>query len=107
MSLEKKHRSDDAGELVLEKDKTTEKPRQHKVILHNDHYTTMEFVIMVLMRFFQKSETEAMHVMLTVHHKGAGVAGVYTKDVAETKVHEVTEFSQENGMPLRLTTEPT
>jgi ATP-dependent Clp protease adaptor protein ClpS len=107
MSQEKKRDWDDAGELVLEKDKTTDKPRQHKVILHNDHYTTMEFVVMVLMRFFQKSETEATHVMLTVHHKGSGVAGVYSKDVAETKVQEVTEFSQDSGMPLRLTTEPT
>ena len=107
MSQEKKRDWDDAGELVLEKDKTTDKPRQHKVILHNDHYTPMEFVVMVLMRFFQKSETEATHVMLTVHHKGSGVAGVYSKDVAETKVQEVTEFSQDSGMPLRLTTEPT
>ncbi len=107
MGEEKKHDRDDAGELVLEKDKTTDKPRQHKVLLHNDHYTTMEFVVMVLVRFFQKTETEAMHVMLTVHHKGSGVAGVYSKDVAETKVHEVTEFSQDSGMPLRLTTEPT
>ena len=107
MGEEKKHDRDDAGELVLEKDKTTDKPRQHKVLLHNDHYTTMEFVVMVLVRFFQKTETEARHVMLTVHHKGSGVAGVYSKDVAETKVHEVTEFSQDSGMPLRLTTEPT
>ncbi|MBM4358178.1 MAG: ATP-dependent Clp protease adaptor ClpS [Deltaproteobacteria bacterium] len=107
MSEEKKRAWEDEGDVALEKTHRTDKPRQYKVVLHNDHYTTMEFVVMVLMRFFQKSETEAMHVMLTVHHKGSGVAGVYSKDVAETKVHEVTEFSQENGMPLRLTTEPT
>lgn len=107
MSDEKKPTWEDDSDVVIEKVRRTDKPRQHKVILHNDHYTTMEFVILVLMRFFQKSETEATHVMLTVHHKGAGVAGVYSKDVAETKVSEVTEFAQENGMPLRLTTEPT
>ena len=106
MSEEKKRAWEDEGDVALERVQRTDKPRQYKVILHNDHYTTMEFVVMVLMRFFQKSETEAMHVMLTVHHKGTGVAGVYSKDVAETKVHEVTEFAQENGMPLRLTTEP-
>jgi ATP-dependent Clp protease adaptor protein ClpS len=107
MSDEKKRAWEDEEDLAVDQIQRTDKPRQYKVILHNDHYTTMEFVVMVLIRFFQKSETEAMHVMLTVHHKGTGVAGVYSKDVAETKVHEVTEFSQENGMPLRLTTEPT
>lgn len=83
-----------------------EKPRKYKVIFHNDDYTTMEFVILVLMRFFHKTETEATHVMLTVHHKGNAVAGVYSRDVAETKVTQVTDFARENGMPLKLTTEP-
>lgn len=81
-------------------------PRRHKVIFHNDDYTTQEFVVYVLQRFFHKSETEARHIMLTVHHKGAAVAGVYTKDVAETKAQQVMDAARENGMPLLLTTEP-
>ena len=76
------------------------------MIFHNDDYTTQEFVVYVLQRFFHKSETEARHIMLTVHHKGAAVAGVYTKDVAETKAQQVMVAARENGMPLLLTTEP-
>jgi ATP-dependent Clp protease adaptor protein ClpS len=81
-------------------------PRRYKVIFHNDDYTTQEFVVHVLERFFHKTETEARHIMLTVHHKGAAVAGVYTKDVAETKAQQVMDAARENGMPLLLTTEP-
>lgn len=81
-------------------------PRRYKVVFHNDDYTTQEFVIYALQRFFHKSETEARHIMLTVHHKGAAVAGVYTKDVAETKAQQVMDAARENGMPLLLTTEP-
>src|SRR5580698_2674814 len=64
-------------------------PRRFKVIFHNDDYTTMEFVVDALMRIFHKSQAEATHIMLTVHKKGSAVAGVYTRDVAETKVEEV------------------
>jgi ATP-dependent Clp protease adaptor protein ClpS len=81
-------------------------PRRYKVIFHNDDYTTQEFVVYVLERFFHKTETEARHIMLTVHHKGAAVAGVYTKDVAETKAQQVMDLAREDGMPLLLTTEP-
>jgi ATP-dependent Clp protease adaptor protein ClpS len=83
-----------------------EKPRRFKVILHNDDYTTMEFVVLVLMQFFHKTETEATHVMLSVHHKGYGVAGVYPRDLAETKVSQVSDFARKQGHPLRLTCEP-
>ena len=81
-------------------------PRRYKVLFHNDDYTTMEFVVIALMQFFHKSETEATYIMLTVHKKGAGVAGVYTKDVAETKCQKVTEFARDHGMPLLVTAEP-
>ena len=81
-------------------------PRRFKVIFHNDDYTTQEFVVYVLMRFFHKPETEAKHIMLTVHFKGAAVAGVYTKDVAETKAQQVMDLAREHGMPLLITTEP-
>ncbi len=81
-------------------------PRRYKVIFHNDDYTTMEFVVLALIQFFHKSETEATYIMLTIHKKGIGVAGVFTRDVAETKVQKVTEFSRDNGMPLLVTAEP-
>ena len=97
----------DDGDVVTDRRRATKKPPQFKVILHNDNYTTMEFVVFVLVRHFHKSETEATHVMLTVHHRGKGIAGIYSKDVAETKVHEVTAFALEKGMPLRLSVEST
>lgn len=84
----------------------TQTPRRYKVIFHNDDYTTMEFVVSVLMRFFHKSETEATYLMLKVHKTGSAVAGHYPRDVAETKVNEVHQFAREQGMPLMLTTEP-
>jgi ATP-dependent Clp protease adaptor protein ClpS len=81
-------------------------PRRYKVIFHNDDYTTMEYVVEVLRRFFHKTETEALHIMLTVHKKGQAVAGVYPRDVAETKVTEVIKDAREHGHPLMVTAEP-
>jgi ATP-dependent Clp protease adaptor protein ClpS len=81
-------------------------PRRFAVVLHNDDYTTMEFVVLVLMRFFGRNETEAAKIMLEVHHKGKGVAGVYVRDVAESKVEQVEEFARTEGHPLKCTTEP-
>ena len=60
----------------------------------------------VLMRYFGKSETEATHLMLTVHHKGRGVAGVYTRDLAETKAHQTMDYAAQHGFPLKVTAEP-
>ena len=100
-------RSPDEGDDVdLEDKPTTATPRRYKVLFHNDDYTTMEFVIEVLKKFFHKTDTEAVHIMLTVHKSGAAVAGVYTRDVAETKSTQVMDYARENGMPLMLTTEP-
>src|SRR5579864_141168 len=90
---------------ALERQKTAV-PKRYNVIFHNDDYTTMEYVVEVLRRFFHKGETEALHVMLTVHKKGKAVAGVYPRDVAETKVAEVTQDARDRGHPLLLTTEP-
>jgi ATP-dependent Clp protease adaptor protein ClpS len=79
---------------------------RYQVVMHNDDYTTMEFVVAMLMKHFHKPPAEALHIMLQVHHKGAGIAGVYTRDVAETKVAEVIEEARQEGMPLLLTVEP-
>lgn len=99
--------SPDEGEDVdLEDKPISAQPRRYKVIFHNDDYTTQEFVVFVLKQFFHKQEAEARHIMLTVHFKGAAVAGVYTKDVAETKAQQVMDLAREQGMPLLLTTEP-
>lgn len=93
-------------ELGVEERQKTRRPRKWKVILHNDDFTTMEFVIHVLITHFHKLPAEATHVMLQVHQKGIGVAGVYSREVAETKVAEVTDEARAHGMPLKLTAEP-
>lgn len=106
MPNDPREKEDREGDLATEKKRKVEKIRPYKVVLHNDDYTTMEFVVHVLMKFFHKTETEATHIMLSVHHKGHGVAGLYTKDVAETKVAQVQDYAKDSGMPLRLTAEP-
>lgn len=97
---------DHEEEFAVEERRKTRRPRKWKVLLHNDDFTTMEFVVEVLIRYFHRPPAEATHIMLQVHQKGVGVAGVYPKEVAETKVAEVTEEARANGMPLKLTTEP-
>jgi ATP-dependent Clp protease adaptor protein ClpS len=84
----------------------TEKPRKYVVVLHNDDYTTMEFVVHVLMKFFHMDETEATQVMLHIHQKGFGIAGTFTRDVAETKASHVVAHAKEHGHPLRCSAEP-
>lgn len=94
------------GGLGLAERATTKSPRRFNVVLHNDDYTTMEFVVHVLTRFFRLGETEATQIMLHVHHKGYGIVGSYTRDVAETKADEVTTYAQQHGHPLKCTAEP-
>ncbi len=93
-------------EVAVEERVRTQKPRLYRVLLHNDDYTTMEFVVDVLVRHFRKSPTEATQIMLQVHTQGLGVAGTYTREVAETKVVQVTEEARDEGFPLLLTMEP-
>jgi len=79
----------------------TKPPRMYKVVLFNDDYTTMDFVIEVLQRFFEMNRERALQIMLKVHNEGSAVCGVYSRDVAETKVAQVSEFAQQHGHPLR------
>jgi ATP-dependent Clp protease adaptor protein ClpS len=90
------------GSEVLEKPKArTRKPRLYQVILYNDDYTTMEFVVYVLEAVFQKGPAEAFRIMMDVHRRGRGVCGAYTHEVAETKVTAVHEMARAEGFPLR------
>ncbi len=89
---------------VRTRDDTSE-PDMYKVLLHNDDYTTMEFVVHVLVQVFRKSMDEATRIMLNVHERGIGVCGLFTYEVAETKVDTVTRMAQENGHPLKCTME--
>ncbi len=82
-----------------------DEPSRFKVLLHNDDYTTMDFVVMVLQAVFNKDMETATEIMLNVHKKGVGVAGIYTRDVAETKVAMVHELSRKNEHPLKCTME--
>ena len=96
-----------SDDLVLQEAKPKlKKPPLYKVILLNDDYTPMEFVIRVLERFFHKNREEATHIMLHVHQKGMGICGVYTREVAETKVRQVMLYAAENQHPLQCTMEP-
>jgi ATP-dependent Clp protease adaptor protein ClpS len=80
-----------------------EEPPMYKVFLHNDDYTTMEFVVEVLVFVFSKSPQESTRIMLNVHHKGIGLCGVFTREVAETKVDTVHALARERGFPLKCT----
>lgn len=82
------------------------KAPRYMVVFHNDDYTTRDFVVHVLMKFFHLGETEATHVMLSVHHTGRGVAGVYGRDIAETKAQQVCDYAKQHAMPLKVTAEP-
>lgn len=80
-------------------------PRRYKVLIHNDDYTSMEFVVHVLRRVFQKPEHEATRIMLAVHQQGLGECGVYTVEIAETKVDTVHAMAKAAGFPLRASME--
>lgn len=83
-----------------------DKPRLWKVILHNDNYTTMDFVVLVLVSVFHKPENEAVRIMLDVHYKGIGIVGTYTYEIAETKVARAMEMARQAEFPLLCTMEP-
>ena len=96
---------DEQSGVGLSVEDEVREPRQFKVMLHNDDYTTMEFVVMVLVTVFAKNSDEATRIMLNVHHQGIGIAGVYTREVAETKVAIVHRLARRHQFPLKCTLE--
>lgn len=96
--------ADFAGE-ALEEEELAEPPK-YSVIMHNDDYTTMDFVIEVLIRFFGHTHERAMKIMLQIHEKGRGTAGTYSFEIAETKANQVMNLARDEGHPLRCTIEP-
>ena len=99
------HKDGNQGDVITRTEAKTKKPSLYKVLLLNDNYTPMEFVIHVLERFFGKGREEATRIMLHVHQKGVGICGVYTFEVAETKVTQVMDFARSNLHPLQCTME--
>jgi len=97
-------RERDSGTLLKEKPKI-KKPPMYRVLLHNDDYTTREFVVMVLQDIFRKSESDAVQIMMHVHTNGVGVAGVYTFEVAEAKAEKSMAIARKFEYPLQLTVE--
>lgn len=99
--------TDKQRDLAIKEREKTKKPPMYKVLMHNDDYTTKEFVVMVLEGVFHKSEVEATKIMMHVHQNGVGVAGVYTHQVAETKVAKTMALARRYEFPLQLSIEPT
>ena len=87
-------------------DQKVERPRMWRVLLHNDDYTTQDFVVWVLETVFHKDQGEAFTIMMSVHRTGLGLAGIYTRDVAETKVKTTKALAEEHEFPLLVTMEP-
>lgn len=101
-----KRSGDDPSTGVITKPKEkTKKPSLYKVLLLNDDYTPMEFVVHVLERFFRMNHEDATRIMLHVHRRGVGICGVYTHEVAETKVSQVVDFARQSQHPLQCTME--
>ena len=93
------------GRVVTKPRDKTQKPSMYKVLLLNDDYTPMEFVVHVLERFFGKNQEDATRIMLHVHNHGVGICGVYTYEIAETKVAQVIDFARQHQHPLQCTME--
>ena len=98
--------TDDSTLTESRSDQQLEQPRLWRVLLHNDDYTTQDFVVWVLETLFHKPTVEAFDIMLSVHRSGMGIAGVYTHDVAETKLKTTRQLAEEHEFPLLVTMEP-
>jgi ATP-dependent Clp protease adaptor protein ClpS len=105
MADKNRNRTDGQTGVITRTSPKTKKPSLYKVLLLNDDYTPMEFVVHVLERFFNKGREEATRIMLHVHQKGIGICGVYTFEVAETKVTQVMDFARQHQHPLQCTME--
>ena len=95
-----------SSQVLVKQKKKLQKPKLFKVILLNDDYTPMEYVVKLLRAVFNKSESEAVNIMLMVHKKGSGVCGIFTKEIAETKVFTVTNRAKSDQHPLKCIMEP-
>ena len=105
--MSNKKRTNDGGTDLLDKeDIKIQKPKKYKVVFHNDDYTPMDFVMILLMEVFRKSFNESYNIMMMVHEKGKGIAGVYSKEIAETKSIKSNDYSKASGHPLLTTIEP-
>ena len=100
-----KPEDDNDQDVLVDTRSKTERPPLYKVMLLNDDYTPMEFVVIVLERFFGMNQTQAFEIMLTVHKKGLAVVGVFSHEVAETKVAQVMDFARQHQHPLQCTME--
>ena len=96
---------DNNSNVLLEEKVEVKRPSFYQVLIKNDDYTPMEFVILVIEKYFSKSRNEATQIMLHVHQKGVGVCGLYPYEIAETKVVQVMDFSRKNQHPLQCTME--
>jgi ATP-dependent Clp protease adaptor protein ClpS len=105
MADKNRNKTDGQTGVITRSAAKTKKPSMYKVLLLNDDYTPMEFVVHVLERFFNKGRDEATRIMLHVHQKGIGICGVYTFEVAETKVTQVMDFARQHQHPLQCTME--
>ena len=105
MASRDKHSPQGSVVLKTRTERKTAKPRMYRVLIHNDDYTPMEFVVHCLQRFFKMDLEQATRVMLHVHQKGVGVCGIFSYEVAETKVTQVIDFARQNQHPLQCTLE--
>lgn len=106
--MSQKRKEEEEGGVATEQrtERKLSRPRLYKVLLHNDDFTTMEFVVALLMHVFHHSESDAQGIMLHIHQHGMGVAGVFTYEIAETKVAQVRELAEKAEFPLLCTMEP-
>ena len=103
---DKKLSKDNNVNLKDREKKKVQKPKKYKVVFHNDDYTPMDFVVILLVQIFRKSMEDSFNIMMAVHEKGKGIAGVYSKEIAETKSTKANEVSKASGFPLLTTIEP-
>jgi len=103
--MAKEDKYDGEGRTVTKTKTKVQRPAMYQVVLLNDDYTTMEFVVEILQKFFQKTIEEATRIMLHVHYKGTGVCGIYPREIAETKVSQVIDYSRKHEYPLQCVME--